>query len=264
MKNKISTSAIVLGLALTGNTAFAGHECDLLPTRAALETALKNAQSQANGGFGLHMWATVVNRAGIVCAVARSGANSGEQWPGSRVISAQKANTANAFSLPGLALSTANLYSATQPGGSLFGLQESNPVNVDIAYAGAFSKYGTDNDALVGRKIGGVNVFGGGLALYDTSGKIVGGIGVSGDSSCADHNIAWRTRFALALDHVPSGVATAHGDDNIVYDITNGDTTNVIAVPALGKSAGGWGHPSCSAEAKTIAEGFAKAGSGSL
>jgi len=39
-----------------------------------------------------------------------------------RVISAQKANTANAFSLPQLALSTANLYSAVQPGGSLFGL----------------------------------------------------------------------------------------------------------------------------------------------
>ena len=56
------------------------------------------------------------------------------------MISAQKANTANAFSLPGLALSTANLYTAVQPGGSLFGLQDSNPVNTDVAYGG--------NDAL--------------------------------------------------------------------------------------------------------------------
>ena len=55
------------------------------------------------------MWATVVDRDGVVCAVAFTGDDRGDQWPGSRVISAQKANTANAFSLPGLALSTANL-----------------------------------------------------------------------------------------------------------------------------------------------------------
>ncbi|MDP2902000.1 MAG: heme-binding protein [Methylovulum sp.] len=263
MNKKIYTSAMLLGLTLASNTAFAG-QCDGLPTRAALETALKNAQSQPNGGFGLHMWATIVNRAGVVCAVARSGPNSGDQWPGSRVISAQKANTANAFSLPGLALSTANLYSATQPGGSLFGLQESNPVDINVAYAGNFAQYGTDKDALVGKKIGGINVFGGGLALYDSTGKIIGGAGFSGDSSCADHNIAWRTRFALGLDHVPGGVATAHSDDNIVYDISNGDTTTVGEVPALGKSEKGWGHPACTPEAKAIAEGFKKAGSGAL
>ncbi len=62
----------------------------------------------------------------------------GDQWLGSRAISAQKANTANDFSLDGFALSTANLYSATQPGGSLFGLQESNPVNTDVVYGGDF------------------------------------------------------------------------------------------------------------------------------
>jgi len=75
------------------------------------------------------MWATIVDRDGVVCAVAFSGADRGAQWPCSRVISAQKANTANAFSLDSLALSTANLYSAAQGtsaatplGGSLYGL----------------------------------------------------------------------------------------------------------------------------------------------
>ncbi|KJV07866.1 GlcG/HbpS family heme-binding protein [Methylocucumis oryzae] len=262
MKKTLLNSALLIALSVTGTVAFA-KPCDNLPNQAALETALKDAQSEANGGFGLHMWASIVNRAGVVCAVARSGAAPGDQWPGSRVISAQKANTANAFSLPGLALSTANLYSATQPGGSLFGLQESNPVNINAAYDGAFNKYGTANDPLVGKKIGGVNVFGGGLALYDEKGELLGGLGVSGDSSCADHNIAWRIRFDLGLDHVPSGVAT-NGDDNIVYDITNGDAAPVTGVPALGKSTGGWGHPSCSNAAKSIAEGFKKAGSGSL
>ena len=92
------------------------NACGDLPSHGALQAALAGAQNSANGGFGLNMWATVVNRDGIVCAVSFTGDSRGDQWPGSRVISAQKANTANAFSLPGLALSTANLYSAVPPG----------------------------------------------------------------------------------------------------------------------------------------------------
>jgi len=53
------------------------------------------------------MWATVVNRDGIVCTVVFTGSDRGDQWLGSRVISAKKANTANALSLPKLAISTA-------------------------------------------------------------------------------------------------------------------------------------------------------------
>src|SRR5439155_12575500 len=193
--------AILFGAAATtwgAGAAFAQdtEQCAGLPSHGALKNALTLARNQANGGFNLDMWATAVNRDGIVCAVAFTGANRGEQWPGSRIISAQKANTANAFSLPGLALSTANLYTAVQPGGRLFGLQESNPVNTTVAYGGDPAAYGQTNEPMVGGRIGGVNVFGGGLALYK-GGKLVGGIGVSGDSSCADHNIAWRTRFAL-------------------------------------------------------------------
>jgi uncharacterized protein GlcG (DUF336 family) len=225
-----------------------GKRCKDLPTYTALKAALAAARAQANGGFNLDMWATVVNRDGVVCAVAFTGADRGSQWPGSRVISAQKANTANAFSLPALALSTANLYSAVQPGGSLYGLQQSNPVNTDVAYGGNPENYGQANDPMVGGRIGGVNVFGGGLALYNSGHQVVGALGVSGDSSCADHNIAWRTRHGLALDYVPAGVS---GDttrpDNIVYDIAN---------PAgfpIGVSASGWGHPMCSPAAKTIA-----------
>lgn len=225
--------------------------CKLLPSYNQLKAALVSAQSQMNGGFGLNMWGTVVNRDGVVCAVAFTGSDRGSQWPGSRVISAQKANTANAFSLTKLALSTANLYSAVQPGGSLFGLQASNPVNTRVAYRGDATDYGKSNDPMVGGKIGGVNVFGGGLALYNAKGQLIGAVGVSGDSSCADHNIAWRTRHNLTLDYVPAGVSgDATRPDNIVYDITN---------PAgfpIGVSAGGWGHPVCSPAATTIAAGL--------
>jgi uncharacterized protein GlcG (DUF336 family) len=193
-----------------------GGACAGLPTHGQLQSALVAAQAQPNGGFDLQMWASVVNRDGTVCAVAFTGGNRGDQWPGSRVISAQKANTANAFSLPGLALSTANLWAPVQPGGSLYGLQHSNPVATDVAYGGPAQNFGQSNDPMVGHRIGGVNVFGGGLALYNAKKQLVGAIGVSGDTSCADHNIAWRTRNLLKLDWVPAGVS-ARGDDNINY-----------------------------------------------
>jgi len=246
----LASSVCLTAYAQAPNSSYInmGAACSELPTHAQLQSALAAARAQSNGGFNLDMWGTIVNRDGVVCAVAFTGGNRGSQWPGSRVISAQKANTANAFSLPQLSLSTANLYSAVQPGGSLFGLQASNPVDTFVAYGGDPNSYGQVNDPMVGGRIGGVNVFGGGLALYNAKGQLLGAVGVSGDSSCADHNIAWRTRHTLKLDYVPAGVS---GDstrpDNIVYDITS---------PAgfmIGVSAGGWGHPVCSAAAKTIA-----------
>jgi uncharacterized protein GlcG (DUF336 family) len=210
--------------------------CAGLPSHNQLKAALDAAQNLPNGGFGLDMWGSIVNRDGVVCAVAFTGSNRGDQWPGSRVISAQKANTANAFSLPGLSLSTANLWAAVQPGGSLFGLQESNPVDVGVAYGGNSSNLGQHNDPMVGDKIGGVNVFGGGLALYDKNHTLIGAIGVSGDTSCADHNIAWRTRNNLALDYVPGGVSGVPGrPDNINYQ-------GLVAVPSL---ANDFSHPIC-------------------
>jgi uncharacterized protein GlcG (DUF336 family) len=205
-----------------------------------LKAALVQARNQKNGGFNLDMWAAVVDRNGLVVAVVFTGATSTDQWPGSRVIAAQKANTGNAFSLPHLALSTANLYAATQPGGTLFGLQEANPTNDDVAYGGNAADYGTRKDFMVGKRIGGTNVFGGGLPLYDAEGTLVGGLGVSGDASCADHNIAWKMRYYLGLDHVPAGVADNGKDDNIIYDY------------ASGVSASGFGHPECSADATKI------------
>ena len=228
--------------------------CANLPTYEDLKAALVAATAAETSGLNNQMWGTIVSRDGYVCAVAFSGGDRNAQWPGSRVISAQKANTANAFSLDsssssngsgqanGLALSTANLFSAVQPGGSLYGLQHSNPVDAIVAYDGKSSDYGTTKDGLVGQKVGGVNVFGGGLGLYAAGQKLVGGVGVSGDTSCADHSIAWRVRNLLDMDHL-AGVGGVSGDparpDNIVYDITanpNGGT---------GNSAGGFGHPKC-------------------
>jgi uncharacterized protein GlcG (DUF336 family) len=251
-RKTILGTTCLAALLFSSSPAF-GQEigCGNLPTHAQLVAALKTATGippAGNGGFSLHMWATVVNRDGVVCGVAFTGPERGDQWPGSRVISAQKANTANAFSLPGLALSTANLFTAVQPGGSLFGLQHSNPVHTENAYAGPSANYGKDNDPLVNKKIGGINVFGGGLALYNGSGQLVGGLGVSGDSSCADHNIAWKTRHALGLNRVPGGVS-ATGDDNIVYP-------HHSSSPKKNALFNAWGHPECSAAATAIGNGL--------
>jgi uncharacterized protein GlcG (DUF336 family) len=250
MNKKLLLLLFVLCFALVGffpaeRALMQGGDCADVPDHQTLREALIAARNEANGGFNLDMWGTIVNRDGVVCAVAFTGAERGDQWPGSRVISAQKANTANAFSLNGLPLSTANLFAAVQPGSSLFGLQESNPVNTEVAYGGNPQNYGQPNDPMVNEHIGGVNVFGGGVALYNSDGEVVGGLGVSGDSSCADHNIAWRTRDFLGLDNIPGGVSP-NGDDNIVYDFAP-DEDGRLGSPS------GWGHPMCSAEATDIA-----------
>jgi len=249
--------ALALGTAMAPTTASAqavSNNCASLPTNGALKSALAHAVVDEASGLNLNMWATIVARDGTVCAVAFSGNTSGSQWLGSRVISAQKANTANLFSLDsssasnnsgmpnGLSLSTANLYSAVQPGGSLFGLQESNPVDTSSAYGGSSGSYGTASDPMVGTKIGGINVFGGGLALYTPGKHLAGGLGVSGDTSCADHMIAWRVRTILGLNHLKA-VGGVSGDpdrpDNIVYDIKENSQGGT------GRSAGGFGHPTC-------------------
>ena len=211
-------------------------DCRDLPGHADLQATLEDVVAGGgNAGLGNDMWGTIVDRDGIVCAVAFTGDERGDQWPGSRAISAQKANTANAFSLEGFypnamtigrALATGNLYGLVLEQGSLFGLQFSNPVDTAVAYGddpgdhkGADAEaYGTANDPMVGQIVGGVNVFGGGLALYDEGEILLGALGVSGDTSCTDHIIAWKVRDGLGLDNIPGGVAPGgpNGTDNLM------------------------------------------------
>jgi hypothetical protein len=201
-KITMAVSAALLGLAAQGAMA----ACSDIP-RAQLQAAVNSVHSgdpDQVGGFGLNMWLTFVDETGKVCEVVTTGtpgATSGNnEWLGSRIISAQKANTANAFSLNGVAISSGDLYGPTQPGGSLFGLQHSNPVDASRAYGGSPNTFGQGSDYIKNKRIGGVNVFGGGLPVYKTVGGStvkVGAIGVSGDTSCADHSFAWLSREYL-------------------------------------------------------------------
>src|SRR3954462_9837267 len=106
--------------------------CAGLPDYSKLKSPVISVVKEgenANGGLGNQMWAVVVNRDGIICAVTFSGPDRSAEWPGSRMIAAEKANTANALSAPNFALSTANVWAASQPGGSLYGLITSAPPN---------------------------------------------------------------------------------------------------------------------------------------
>ncbi|WP_050385575.1 heme-binding protein [Bradyrhizobium pachyrhizi] len=205
-----------------------------------LKKSVKPSGGPSNGGLDNHEWAAVVNRQGIVCAIAFSGTKPDDQWRGCQAIAAEKANTANAFSLKDKAMATANLYTGAQPGGFLFGAASSNPPIPDTINAGQSQDFGTQHDPMIGKQVGGVIVFGGGVALYDGNG-IVGALGVSGDSSCADHNVAWRVRHLLGLDHIPSGV-NPNMKDAIIYDIGPD-----------GKSPSGFGHPKCNGKEDQIA-----------
>jgi uncharacterized protein GlcG (DUF336 family) len=172
-----------------------------LPTVAAL----KNGGIFGKGGLfptnENYMWSAVVDRAGRLCSVIKIG----DAWPGSRAIAIAKAGTANDFSNTGLPLSTANLYAAVQPGGSLYGLNNSNPFNPEFLAPGS----GANQFA------GGIITFGGGVPLYQ-NGVVIGGLGVSGDSSCADHVIAYRMRRAAGFVPTIPGVGF-NNTDNIAY-----------------------------------------------
>ena len=93
-----------------------------------------------------------------------------------------------------------------------------------------------------GNKIGGVNVFGGGLAFYAAGKKIVGGVGVSGETPVPTTTLPGGCGTILGLDHL-SGVGGVSGDparpDNIIFDIKpNPDG-------GTGISPSGYGHPTC-------------------
>ncbi len=242
------SSQLLAGMALAAIALFVGsatasaQDCPVTHQQLtdALKASVKPSGGPTNGGLDNNEWAAVVNRNGVVCAVTFSGDAPTDQWLGSRGIAAEKANTVNALSLDGFALSTANLFAGAQSGGFLYGLPTTNPVVPGVLYAGDPANYGSENDPMVGKVLGGVVVFAGGLPLYNDGG-LVGGLGASGDSSCADHNIAWRIREKLGLDAVPKGV-TPDNNDGIIYDLD-----------PSGKSDSGYGHVLCKGSEAKIA-----------
>ena len=195
----------VATIAVLGGISFAWTHIEakgpsLLPSASELQQALVSAPSTGGNAGGLfngsRMWAAVVDRSGQVVSAVTSTADRTQVWPGSEAIAKDKAFTANAFSLDSLALSTAQLYTFTQPGHSLNSLGQSHQE--------------------INNKDHGLIFFGGGVPLYK-DGKIIGVLGISGDTASCDHEIAKRVRNLLGLN--PPGGATV---DDISYSSVDG------------------------------------------
>jgi uncharacterized protein GlcG (DUF336 family) len=188
--------------------------CADLPSADDLKKWLRAApgvDGEAGGLFSGKMeWAAVVNRQGEICAAAVATDDAASAWPGSQAISKAKAYTANAYSTDDTPLSTARLYTLTQPGHSLWGVAEPNPFRADCVVAPR------DASATNGKICGGSIAFGGGVPLYNGKTRI-GGLGVSGDTACADHEIAKRIRHLARLDPEKGQFA-----DDIVYSAADG------------------------------------------
>lgn len=183
-----------------------GPGCADLPDEEALRGWLETAPDSLNAGGlfgGRREWGAIVDRSGILCAVATATDSPGLRWPGSRTIAMAKAFTANGFSTNEAPVSTARLFTLSQPGRPLYGAFVANPFNPEC-----LDKMGLD---LV---CGGTIVFGGGLPLYDGEGRIIGGLGVSGDTPCADHEIAKVIRGMA--DMMPPG---GNFVDDIAYAV---------------------------------------------
>lgn len=220
------TGILVLALTLASAAiaTAAGPHCPGLPSGSQLHSYLVAAATgtgvsgplgpgtSAGGLFGgTRMWGAIVDSEGELCVFITSMVNPRDVWPGSQAIAKAKAYTANAFSLDVLALSTARLYTFIQPGHSLYGLNNSNPFDPNFLAPPA----GGPGQA---HKIaGGVITFGGGVPLYNSAGQIVGGLGVSGDTACADHEVAKRVRDLAGLNP-PGGPLV----DDIVYTVADG------------------------------------------
>ena len=206
MRNGFLCAAFML--VLTASSF--GADCKSLPTASQLRQWLGTAPQTVGDAGGLFhgtlMWAAVVNRDGTTCAFATSTADPSQVWPGSQAIAKAKAYTANAFSNDSTPLSTARLYTLVQPGHSLWSLGQSNPFN-------PFFLTPPGGQRGINQLAGGMIFFGGGVPLY-SNGKIIGGLGISGDTSCTDHEIAKRVRTLAGLD--PTG---GPAKDDIVYPI---------------------------------------------
>jgi len=216
---------LLVGVCLDSWTSRAlAVDCSALPSAAQLKQFLQNAATGTGisaslgpgtgvGGLfgGQRMWAAAVNRSGRLCVLVTSTTDPTQVWPGSQAIAKAKAHTANALSLDTLPLSTALLYTFVQPGHSLFGLNQSNPFDPHFL-VGPY----VNGDAGFNQITGGIITFGGGVPAYK-GGLIVGAIGVSGDTACADHEIAKRVRDLAGLN--PSGGPL---QDDITYSSADG------------------------------------------
>lgn len=246
MRVLISLTALAGTSLSTSVLATRSSRCEDLPNNTELRNVLLEVTNDPAGNGGvpiLGVWAALVDTTGTVCAVVSSeeGDLSVNSELAHRIFSVQKANTSNAFSNSKSTTASGQLYTQSLPGGTLYGAMLNTPINVN---AGDVTKFGTVKDPIIGKRVGGYNAWAGGLGLYNSAKIKVGAIGVSGQSRCTDHLIAWKVRNKLANGafvntNIPFGFSPT-GTDALVLDVIPDPTGS----GGPGHSPSGLGHPS--------------------
>jgi hypothetical protein len=137
-----------------------------LAQRDARLKAIKPTGGPSNGGLDNNEWTAVVARDGTVCAVTFSGSKPQDQWPASRGIAAEKTNTANGVSLKQFAFSLPISTRVRSRRRLCSAWRQATPVVPDVLHSGDPSQFGSEADPMIGKHLGGVIGFGGGLALF--------------------------------------------------------------------------------------------------
>ena len=152
--------AVALGSAshTSADGSGGGSSCSGLPSHGQLRAALVAAVAAEGSGLNNHMWATLVNRDGIVLRgrvlgrgprrpVARQPRDLGaEGQHGERVQPGQQLLQQRIGQPTGLALSTANLYSAVAAGRQPLWLAGQQSRRYRFAYPGPAARFGRAND----------------------------------------------------------------------------------------------------------------------
>jgi uncharacterized protein GlcG (DUF336 family) len=149
------------------------------------------------------MWCAIVDREGVLREIRAT--DTGERpgavmdtdaWRASIEIAIAKAFTAVSVSSNEQALTSADVGGASQPGGPLWGIGDTNP------YRPLFGTRSLNPDDLIGKKHHGIVTFGGGVPIYSRpggacdaaiNGTLLGAVGVSGDSVPDDITVATNT-----------------------------------------------------------------------
>ena len=179
-----------------------------------LRSALRDADQADSTGLNNHYWAVVVNRGGVVCAWrSRAAARFAvaAQPPDCRRegVHRQRPEPRRRAAVDRAVVSRG--CSRARRRNPLFGLAAGNPVSPEDAYEGSFDQFGTRNDPMVGRRVGGTDHFRRRPRPLRTATTRSAALGLSGDTACADHSTAWRLRDLL-------GMAPAAGNDRITLD----------------------------------------------
>jgi uncharacterized protein GlcG (DUF336 family) len=204
MFKKVFLLKFAIVVSMISSCAHADPGCSIpSATVEKIQSLLSSVVNMNNGSLlsPSREWAAVVDREGHLCSAIKVG----DALPYARAMAIAKASTANGFSNSAFAASSANLYSIVQPGGLLYGFNNTNPFNPEFLPI----------NSGIGRVAGGVVTSGGGVALYQ-NGNVIGGLGLAGDTACADHVMAYRIRRTAGLDGVPYGFGY-NGTDNIDY-----------------------------------------------